>query len=54
MVSAYPLVSFVLPIGENDSPSPIIRDGYLYPYNVDCVGQLLCYETLKAEFYFTV
>ena len=35
------LVSFVLPRGEKDSPSPIIGDGFLDPYNVDYVGQPL-------------
>ena len=41
MVSAYIFVSFVLPKGENDSPSLIIGDGFLDPYNVDYVGQPL-------------
>ena len=32
-------VSFVLPKGENDSPSPIIGDGFHEPYTVDYVRQ---------------
>ena len=31
--------SFFLPKGENDSPSPIIGDGFLDPCNVYGVGQ---------------
>ena len=41
MVRAYLRVSFVLPKGENKSPSPIIGDGFLDPYTVDYVGQPL-------------
>ena len=41
MVWAYLLVSCVLPKEENDSPSPIIGDGFLDPHNVDYVRQQL-------------
>ena len=52
MIQAYLLVSFVLPKGENDSPSPIIRDAFLGPYNVDYVGQPLNHRvpTLSEQF----